>query len=85
MAAAGPTLQEIREEDRRVRRLQLVARLCFEALSAADIGFDEAAELMSDFRRVALDLFPGKEQTFEIIYGRRLRRFIELRFGRLWM
>lgn len=80
-----PTVEELRQETLRVRRLQFIARLCFETIATNDIDFDEAVALMGNLKRIALDLFPGKEVAFEIIYGRRLRALIELRFGRSWV
>jgi len=68
------TEAEILEENRRVRRLQLVVDLVTSVLSQSDIPVEEAAELVANTRRFALSLFPDKGPTYDLIYAPRFRR-----------
>ena len=38
---------------------------------------DEAEKLVAVVRAEILTLFPGREQTFEVVYARRFRRLID--------
>ncbi|HYA90515.1 MAG TPA: hypothetical protein VEK32_03345 [Thermodesulfobacteriota bacterium] len=42
---------------------------------------EEAQELVENVKRAACGLFPGKEETFELIYRPRFLRAIRERFG----
>jgi len=68
------TEAEILEENRRVRRLQLVVDLVTSVLSQSDVPVEEAAELVANTRRFALSLFPDKGPTYDLIYAPRFRR-----------
>ncbi len=67
---------EIQEENRRVRRLQLVVDLVTSVLYQSDIPVEEAAELVVSTRRFALSLFPDKGPTYDLIYAPRFRRLM---------
>ncbi|HEV2493048.1 MAG TPA: hypothetical protein VG204_08255 [Terriglobia bacterium] len=67
---------EIAEENRKVRRLQLVVDLVTNLLWQSDIPFEEASELVAQTRQFALNLFPDKEQTYDLIYQSRFRRVL---------
>ncbi|HKS96887.1 MAG TPA: hypothetical protein VJV74_12265 [Terriglobia bacterium] len=70
------TDDEIAEENRRVRRLQLVVDLVTNLLWQSDIPLEEASELVAQTRQFALHLFPDKEQTYDLIYQSRFRRVL---------
>ena len=70
------TEAEILEENRKVRRLQLVVDLVMSVLYQSDISVDEASELVAATRQFALGLFPDKEQTYDLIYTPRFRRLM---------
>jgi hypothetical protein len=70
------TEAEILEENRRVRRLQLVVDLVTSVLSQSDVPVEEAAELVANTRRFALSLFPDKGPTYDLIYAPRFRRLM---------
>jgi hypothetical protein len=72
-----PTAQEIEEESRRVRRLRIVVQLALDIISQGDLSAEEAAELVMATRRVALQLFPGKEETFDLIYRPKFQRLMQ--------
>jgi hypothetical protein len=68
---------EIREEARRVRRLQLVVDLVLNLIRQSDdLPVEEASELVAATRQFALNLFPDKEQTYDLIYQARFRRLL---------
>jgi predicted HTH domain antitoxin len=71
---AAPTQAEIDEESRRGRRLRLAVQLAIELIHGGTLSYEEAVQLMAATRRLALQLFPGKGETFDLIYARRLER-----------
>ncbi len=73
----NPTPQEIEEESRRVRRLRIVVQLALDVISQGGLSAEEAAELVMATRRVALQLFPGKEETFDLIYRPKFQRLMQ--------
>jgi hypothetical protein len=70
------TAAEIREENRRVRRLQVVVDLVTNLLRQPDLPIEEAAALVAATRQYALRLFPDKEQTYDLIYQSRFKRLL---------
>lgn len=41
-----------------------------------DLTLTEAQEVVEHAKKTALELFPDKEQTFDLIYGPRFRRVL---------
>ena len=70
------TEAEILEENRKVRRLQVVVDLVTNLLPQSDLPIEEASELVAETRRFALGLFPDKEQTYDLLYQSRFRRLL---------
>ncbi len=64
----------IREENRRIRMLRMLSDLLIQVLVSRRITMAEADVMIRGVRRIALDLFPGKEQAFDLIYMPRFRR-----------
>ncbi len=75
---------EIEEENRKIRRLRFLADLIASLLARPETSILEAHGLMQYIRREALQMFPGKEDTFDMIYQRRFRRIIEERLQMHW-
>ena len=75
-AAPGPTQEEIDEESRRLRRLRILVRLTLETIAAGDVTAEEAAGMIAATRRVALEMFPGKERAFDLIYKPQFQRMM---------
>ena len=71
-----PTKEEIDEESRRIRRLRIVVQLALDVIGQGQVPLEEAADLMLATRRVALQLFPGKEEAFDLIYRPKFQRLI---------
>ena len=70
----------IREESRRLHRLQLTVGLVMRVISEGDLPFEEASEMVAATRRVALNLFPGKELAFDLLYQPRLQRLLAQKY-----
>jgi hypothetical protein len=69
------------EEDRRMRMLRFVVDLNQAILmQQVDLTLREAFKIMRDTRQAVLNLFPGKESAYELIYAPRFRRIITERF-----
>ena len=75
-----PTEQEILEESRKVRRLQMMISLVMGTISQGDLPVEEASELVASAKRAALALFPDKELAYDLIYKPRLQRLMRERY-----
>jgi hypothetical protein len=73
---------EIREENRKVRYLRFLVDFSILSIQQDDMLLEEAQELVENVKRAACGLFPGKEETFELIYRPRFNRVIGERFKR---
>ena len=72
---------EIEDENRKLRRLQIMMSMVMQVLSEqSDLTIEEASELVASSRKAALNLFPGKELAYDLIYKPRLQRVIKERF-----
>lgn len=72
---------EIEDENKRLRRLQIMMSMVMQVLSEqSDLSVEEASELVASSRRAALNLFPGKELAYDLIYKPRLQRIMNERF-----
>jgi hypothetical protein len=72
---------EIREENRKIRYLRFLVDFSILSIQQDNLLLQEALELVGEVKRAACSLFPGKEETFELIYRPRFNRVIEERFG----
>jgi hypothetical protein len=75
-----PSDIEIQEESRRLRRLQLLVNLVTNVISQGDLPIEEASELVASTRQAALNLFPGKELAYDLIYKPRLQRLMREKY-----
>lgn len=71
-----PTPEAIAEENRRLRRLRVLVQLTLQVIAQGDLPYDEASDMIAATRRVALELFPGKEQAFDLLYLPKFRRVL---------
>ena len=74
------TDEERREEDERIRQLQGIVDFTCCVLRQQSMSLEEALGLIRGVRKMALRLFPDKEDTFDLIYGSRFRRILMERF-----
>jgi hypothetical protein len=72
---------EIREENRKIRYLRFLVDFSILSIQQDDLLLEEAQELVENVKRATCGLFPGKEETFELIYRPRFNRVIGERFG----
>ena len=70
------TDEERIEEEMKVRQLQRVADFTCCVLRQQSMSLEEAHRLIRGVKKMALRLFPDKEQTFDLIYGARFRRIL---------
>ena len=75
-----PTPEELQDEERRLRQLQVVVGLTMSTISQTNVSLEEASRMVAATRRLALHLFPGKELAFDLIYQPRFRRLLAERF-----
>jgi hypothetical protein len=76
-----PTEAEIREENRKVRRLQIVVDLVMNVLWQSELPIEEASAMVAQTRRFALQLFPDKEDTYDLIYQPRFNRLLSEKYN----
>jgi hypothetical protein len=75
-AAPAPTQEEIDEESRRIRRLRILVHLTLETIAEGDLSAEDASGMIAATRRVALEMFPGKERAFDLIYRPQFQRLM---------
>jgi hypothetical protein len=73
--------REREEEDRKIRRLQLMISMVMSVIGQdPNLTLAEASELAAGAKRAALAMFPDKELAFDLLYKPRLQRLIRERF-----
>ena len=63
-------------EERKLRRLRRAMDVAAVLLWQVDLTFEEAREVVNHAKYTALQLFPDKEETYDLIYGSRFRRIL---------
>ena len=71
-----PDKEALLAEERKLQRLRRIMDFTAALLWQANLTLSEARKLVADARQRALDLFPDKGETFDLIYGSRLRRIL---------
>ncbi len=80
-AGAYGMKEALREEEKRMRMLKFIIDLNQAILmQQTDLTLREAFEIMRNTKRAALNLFPDKEDVYELLYSPRFRRIIRDRF-----
>jgi hypothetical protein len=72
----APDKEALLAEERKLRRLGRAMDLAAVLLWRVDLTLDEARDVVNHAKRTALELFPDKEETFDLIYGSRFRRIL---------
>ncbi len=67
-------------EEAKVQKLRGITNLTAALLYQADLTLVDAQQLIAQTRSKALELFPDKGDTFDLIYGSRFRRILSERF-----
>ena len=75
------TTPEQAEEQRLIRRLQLMMNLVQQTIAQdTSLTIDEASQMIADTRKAALAMFPGKELAYDLIWRPRFQRLMRERF-----
>ena len=75
------TPEERAEENKLIRRLQLMMNLVLQTIAQdSSLSIDEAAQMIADSRKAALAMFPGKELAYDLIWRPRFQRLMRERF-----
>jgi hypothetical protein len=72
---------KIKEENRKIRFLRFLVDLSLQSIQQEDLSLEESLKIVEDVKKAACNLFPGKGETFELIYRPRFDRVIRERFG----
>jgi hypothetical protein len=72
-----PSVEELRDEQRRLRYVQFIVDLTTNIIMQSEMTRQEAEDLVASAREKILLVFPGREETYEILYARRFARLVE--------
>lgn len=72
--------EALQAEETGLKKLRSIMDFTAALLWQADLTLDEAQKLVAAARERALELFPDKGETFDLIYGSRLRRILAERY-----
>ncbi|NOY64899.1 MAG: hypothetical protein GXO97_05840 [Nitrospirae bacterium] len=70
----------IKEENKKMKRLKFIVDLTEAILMQSPLSIEEALQLMDNTKKAVLNLFPDKEDVYELIYTPRFKRIIAERF-----
>ena len=73
--------QDLEAEQRKLRLLRTIVDLTSAVLRQGNLTIPEAIELIQATKRRVLQLFPDKEDVYDLIYRPRFERIILERFG----
>ena len=80
---AQDRLSAVEEENRKMRKLRWIVDLTIGVLyQDPHLSVAEARHMVENVRRAALNLFPGKEATFDIVLRPRFERVLKERWGK---
>jgi hypothetical protein len=80
-AAASMSPEEHAEEQRLLRRLQMMMNLVLQTIAQdSSLTIDEASQMIADARKAALVMFPGKDLAYDLIWRPRFQRLMRERF-----
>lgn len=69
------------EEQSKMRMLRAIVDLTTAILRQGNLSTPEAIELMKATKNGVLELFPDKEQTYDLIYKPRFERIVQERLA----
>ena len=73
---------KIEDENKLIRRLRFLVDLTFATIAQDhDLTLDQAWEHVLALKGAAVAMFPGKEDTFDLLYLPRFSRLLQERFG----
>ena len=72
--------EKIKEEERKINQLRVAVDFANNIISEGEITYGEALKLVESLKTLAMNLFPEKDETFELIYRPRFKRVLDERF-----
>ena len=75
-----PTKEEIEEENKKIHHLRFVIDLTANIIMQTNISLYEAYKMIEGTRRLAITLFPGKSEVYDLVYKPRFRRLLSERY-----
>jgi hypothetical protein len=80
-AEAAMTAEQRAEEQKLIRRLQMMMNMVMQVIATdSSLTIDDAAQMIADSRKAALAMFPGKELAYDLIWRPRFQRLMRERF-----
>jgi len=73
---AKPAPDVVRLENQKIRRLRILVDLVTGLIRQGDMPLTEAVRLVRAVRKQALELFPGREKTYDLLYAPRFARVL---------
>ncbi|MGI4852853.1 MAG: hypothetical protein ACRYF4_02255 [Janthinobacterium lividum] len=68
-------------EQKQLRRLQIMMTMCLQVIAQdGSLSVDEASQMIADSRAAALNMFPGKELAYDLIWKPRFQRMMMDRY-----
>jgi hypothetical protein len=68
---------DVRDEFRRQRQVQFIVGFTSNVIMQGNLARREGQALVDAARERILELFPGREETYEILYARRFARLLD--------
>ncbi|HEV8341861.1 MAG TPA: hypothetical protein VGR30_05765 [Candidatus Binatia bacterium] len=75
-----PDREALLAEELKLRKLRRMMDFTATLLWQADLTLNQAQKIIADAKERALELFPDKSDTFDLIYGSRFRRILAERY-----
>lgn len=72
--------EAVQRENRKIRRLRTIVDLVSSLLRQTEMPLTDAVRLVQAVRTQALLLFPGKEQTYDLLYAPRFARILREKY-----
>jgi hypothetical protein len=69
--------EALRDEQRRLRRVRFIVDFTSSVLMQSGLTRKEGEELVAAARERILELFPGRDETYEVHYARRFARLLD--------
>ncbi|HOP86254.1 MAG TPA: hypothetical protein PLM71_06950 [Syntrophorhabdaceae bacterium] len=73
---------DILEEEKKLRKLRFIVDFALSYIKSQNISHDHAIMIVEGVKKKAMELFPGKEEAFDIIYAPRFKRVLNEKFKR---
>ncbi len=72
-----PTQEELKNEDKKIRHLRRMVDFTISLIATDhEMTLQEASGHIAGLRGFALNLFPDKEEVFDLVYAPKLKRLI---------